>query len=129
MWSMLTQRLTQITPPAATPDQLWQRVEAAWSAVPQEHIQSLFESMPRRVTAEDLTVGTADPRPPFPKSPTKPQPRDVLRLFQALDPYAKVGLGSLHKYRPPPMSLKSRQYIAYTVKYSDKQLPETNKSA
>ncbi|GFV83014.1 transposable element Tcb1 transposase [Trichonephila clavipes] len=29
MWSMVTQRLTQITSPAATPDQLWQRVEAA----------------------------------------------------------------------------------------------------
>ncbi|GFV44650.1 transposable element Tcb1 transposase [Trichonephila clavipes] len=43
MWSMVAQRLTQITPPAATSDQLWQRVEAAWSAVPQEHIQSLFE--------------------------------------------------------------------------------------
>ncbi|GFU52115.1 transposable element Tcb1 transposase [Trichonephila clavipes] len=38
MWSMVAQRLTQITPPAATPDQLWQRVEAAWSAVPQEDI-------------------------------------------------------------------------------------------
>ncbi|GFX66592.1 transposable element Tcb1 transposase [Trichonephila clavipes] len=49
MWSMVAKRLTQITPPAATPDQLWQRVEASWSAVPQEHIQSLFESMPRRV--------------------------------------------------------------------------------
>ncbi|GFV50260.1 transposable element Tcb1 transposase [Trichonephila clavipes] len=51
IWSMVAQRLTQITPPAATPDQLWQRVEAAWSAVPEEHIQSLFESMPRRVIA------------------------------------------------------------------------------
>ncbi|GFT77922.1 transposable element Tc1 transposase [Trichonephila clavipes] len=51
MWSMVAQQLTQITPPAATPDQLWQRVEAAWSAEPQEHIQSLFESMPRRVAA------------------------------------------------------------------------------
>ncbi|GFW15091.1 transposable element Tcb1 transposase [Trichonephila clavipes] len=51
MWSMVAQRLTQITPPAATPDQLWQRVEAAWSAVPQEHTQSLFKSMPRRVAA------------------------------------------------------------------------------
>ncbi|GFX48919.1 transposable element Tcb1 transposase [Trichonephila clavipes] len=51
MWSMVAQRLTRITPPAATLDQLWQRVEAAWSAVPQEHIQSLFESMPRRVAA------------------------------------------------------------------------------
>ncbi|GFU77242.1 transposable element Tcb1 transposase [Trichonephila clavipes] len=38
MWSMVAQRLTQITPPAATPDQLWQRVEVGWSAVPQEHI-------------------------------------------------------------------------------------------
>ncbi|GFV02376.1 transposable element Tcb1 transposase [Trichonephila clavipes] len=43
MWSMVAQRLTQITPPAATRDQLWQRVQAAWSVVPQEHIQSLFE--------------------------------------------------------------------------------------
>ncbi|GFU63667.1 transposable element Tcb1 transposase [Trichonephila clavipes] len=51
MWSMVAQRLTQITPPAATPDQLWHRVEAAWTAVPEEHIQSLFESMPRRVAA------------------------------------------------------------------------------
>ncbi|GFU51929.1 hypothetical protein TNCV_3734341 [Trichonephila clavipes] len=43
---MVAQRLTHITTPAATLDQLWQCVEAAWSAVPQEHIQSLFESMP-----------------------------------------------------------------------------------
>ncbi|GFX39917.1 hypothetical protein TNCV_2646801 [Trichonephila clavipes] len=52
MYSMVPQRLTQITPPTATPDQLWQRVEASWSAVPQEHIKSLFESMPRRVAAK-----------------------------------------------------------------------------
>ncbi|GFU87285.1 transposable element Tcb1 transposase [Trichonephila clavipes] len=51
IWSMVAQRLTQITPPAATPDQLRQRVEVACSAVPQELIQSLFESMPRRVAA------------------------------------------------------------------------------
>ncbi|KFM66508.1 Transposable element Tcb1 transposase, partial [Stegodyphus mimosarum] len=49
MWSVVAERLTQITSQAATPDQLWQRVEAAWSAVPQELIQSLFQSMPRRV--------------------------------------------------------------------------------
>ncbi|GFW13801.1 transposable element Tcb1 transposase [Trichonephila clavipes] len=30
MWSMVAHRLTQITPPAATKDQLWQRVEAAF---------------------------------------------------------------------------------------------------
>ncbi|GFT82564.1 transposable element Tcb1 transposase [Trichonephila clavipes] len=51
MWSMVAQRLTQIIPPAVTPDQLWQRVEAAWSAVPQEHIQSPFESMLRSMEA------------------------------------------------------------------------------
>ncbi|GFV97820.1 transposable element Tcb1 transposase [Trichonephila clavipes] len=51
MWSMVAQRLTQITPPAATPDQLWQRVVVDWSAVPQGHIRSLFESMPRREVA------------------------------------------------------------------------------
>ncbi|GFV06601.1 transposable element Tcb1 transposase [Trichonephila clavipes] len=43
MWCMVAERLTQITLPAATPNQLRQCVEAAWSAVPQEHIQSLFE--------------------------------------------------------------------------------------
>ncbi|GFW59990.1 transposable element Tcb1 transposase [Trichonephila clavipes] len=51
MWSMVAQRLTQITPPVAIPDHLWQRVETAWSAVPPKHIQSLFESMLRRMTA------------------------------------------------------------------------------
>ncbi|GFX63979.1 transposable element Tcb1 transposase [Trichonephila clavipes] len=51
MWSMVAQRLTQFTPPAATPDQLWRRVEAPWSAVPQEHIQSVFGSMRRCVAA------------------------------------------------------------------------------
>ncbi|GFT92580.1 transposable element Tcb1 transposase [Trichonephila clavipes] len=34
MWSMGTHRLSHITPPAATPDQLWQHVEASWSDVP-----------------------------------------------------------------------------------------------
>ncbi|GFU07840.1 transposable element Tc1 transposase [Trichonephila clavipes] len=52
MWFMVALRLTQITPQAVTPDPLWQRVEAAWSVVPQEHIQSLFGSMPRRVAVE-----------------------------------------------------------------------------
>ncbi|GFW10708.1 transposable element Tcb1 transposase [Trichonephila clavipes] len=49
--SIVFQRLIPITIPVATPDQLWQCVEAAWSSVPQEHIQSLFESMPSRVEA------------------------------------------------------------------------------
>ncbi|GFY32927.1 transposable element Tcb1 transposase [Trichonephila clavipes] len=33
VWSMLAQRLAQVTPPTATPDQLWQYVKAAWTAV------------------------------------------------------------------------------------------------
>ncbi|GFU41012.1 transposable element Tcb1 transposase [Trichonephila clavipes] len=57
MWSMVAKRLTRITLPAATLDQLWQRVEAAWSAVPQEHIQSIFESMPSRVAAVNSNNG------------------------------------------------------------------------
>ncbi|GFW64308.1 transposable element Tcb1 transposase [Trichonephila clavipes] len=52
IWSMVAQRLIQITPSATTPDQFLQRVEATWSDVPQEHIQSLFELMPRRVEME-----------------------------------------------------------------------------
>ncbi|GFW39963.1 transposable element Tcb1 transposase [Trichonephila clavipes] len=51
MWSMVAQGLSQITPPAATPDQLWQRMEVAWSAVPKENVQNRYESMPRRVAA------------------------------------------------------------------------------
>ncbi|GFW71457.1 transposable element Tcb1 transposase [Trichonephila clavipes] len=57
MWSMVAQRLTQNTLLAATPDQLWQRVEAAASDVPQEHIQCIFESMPRRVATVISTNG------------------------------------------------------------------------
>ncbi|KFM64920.1 Transposable element Tcb1 transposase, partial [Stegodyphus mimosarum] len=56
MWSMVVERLTQITSQAATPDQLWQRVEAAWSTVPQKHIQSLFESMARSSLAEETRL-------------------------------------------------------------------------
>ncbi|GFT94362.1 hypothetical protein TNCV_2391481 [Trichonephila clavipes] len=37
------------TPPAATSNQLCQYGEAAWSAVPQGYIQSLFHLLPRRV--------------------------------------------------------------------------------
>ncbi|GFW38347.1 transposable element Tcb1 transposase [Trichonephila clavipes] len=55
---VLNRILCQITLPAATPDQLWHRVEAAWSVVPQEHIQGLFESMPRRVAAVIFNNGS-----------------------------------------------------------------------
>ncbi|GFT28126.1 transposable element Tcb1 transposase [Trichonephila clavipes] len=51
MWSMVAQRLTQITSPVVTPDQLWQRVEATWSAVPpRTHSKSL------RINAERVAA-------------------------------------------------------------------------
>ncbi|GFV82825.1 hypothetical protein TNCV_4147931 [Trichonephila clavipes] len=46
MWSMFAQRLAR-----DTPDQLWHYVEAAWTALPHGYIQSLFDSMPSRLTA------------------------------------------------------------------------------
>ncbi|GFS68121.1 transposable element Tcb1 transposase [Trichonephila clavipes] len=66
MWSTVAQPLTPITPPAVTPDKLWQRVEAAWSAVPQEHILSLFESMSKRVAEfHTFHLHKANYCPPF----------------------------------------------------------------
>ncbi|GFT14962.1 transposable element Tcb1 transposase [Trichonephila clavipes] len=50
-WSMFAQRLPRDTLSTATPDQLWQYVDAAWTAVLQGYIQSLFDSMPRRMAA------------------------------------------------------------------------------
>ncbi|GFW83844.1 transposable element Tcb1 transposase [Trichonephila clavipes] len=43
IWSLGAQRLTQITPPAATPNHLWKRVEAAWS--PRAHPISLNQCL------------------------------------------------------------------------------------
>ncbi|GFU18415.1 hypothetical protein TNCV_1980951 [Trichonephila clavipes] len=37
--------------PVTTVDELWYRVEAAWSSVSVHSIQSLFDSMPRRINA------------------------------------------------------------------------------
>ncbi|GFY15408.1 transposable element Tcb1 transposase [Trichonephila clavipes] len=41
MWSMVAQRLTQITPPAAAPDQVWQSVECLVYCIPRTHPKSL----------------------------------------------------------------------------------------
>ncbi|GFU79738.1 hypothetical protein TNCV_3133161 [Trichonephila clavipes] len=52
VWSMLARNDWPVfPPPAATPDQLWQYVEAAWTAVPQKYFQSLLDSMQMRVAA------------------------------------------------------------------------------
>ncbi|PRD20812.1 UNVERIFIED_CONTAM: Transposable element Tcb1 transposase [Trichonephila clavipes] len=44
-------RLARDTQPTTTLDPLRYYVEAAWSTVPQGYIQSLFDSIPRRVAA------------------------------------------------------------------------------
>ncbi|GFV38397.1 transposable element Tcb1 transposase [Trichonephila clavipes] len=49
VWFMLAQLLFRDTPFAAPPDQLWQNAEVAWIAIPQAYIQSVFDSISRRV--------------------------------------------------------------------------------
>ncbi|MBJ4999813.1 IS630 family transposase [Salmonella enterica subsp. enterica serovar Hadar] len=51
VWSMVAKRLARHHSPVTTVDELWHSVEAAWTAVPVHAIQSLFDSMPRRITA------------------------------------------------------------------------------
>ncbi|GFU79419.1 hypothetical protein TNCV_871901 [Trichonephila clavipes] len=52
------QRLAWDTPPDAAPDQLWQYLEAAWRLLkPEGYIQSLSDSMPRRVAAVIVNNG------------------------------------------------------------------------
>ncbi|MBJ5505484.1 hypothetical protein JGG47_23220 [Salmonella enterica subsp. enterica serovar Derby] len=51
VWSLIGNRVVRQVPPAAAPDELWHRVEAAWTDIPQAQIRSLFLSMPRRVAA------------------------------------------------------------------------------
>ncbi|GFW21031.1 transposable element Tcb1 transposase [Trichonephila clavipes] len=45
------------TPPAATPDPLWQYVEVPWTVVHQRHIQRLFDSMLRCLAAVTADKG------------------------------------------------------------------------
>ncbi|GFV83810.1 hypothetical protein TNCV_2555961 [Trichonephila clavipes] len=50
VWSMVAQRRARHHTPVTTVDELWYCVEAAWSSVPVHAIQSLFDSMPRRIS-------------------------------------------------------------------------------
>ncbi|GFV56813.1 hypothetical protein TNCV_3995121 [Trichonephila clavipes] len=47
---MVTKRLAHNHTPVTTFDALWHRVEAAWLSVDVHAIQSLFFSMPRRIS-------------------------------------------------------------------------------
>ncbi|GFX79649.1 transposable element Tcb1 transposase [Trichonephila clavipes] len=57
MWSMVAQRLTQITPPAATRSTLATCGSYLVCCTPRIHIQSLFESMLRRVAEVNSNNG------------------------------------------------------------------------
>ncbi|GFS57823.1 hypothetical protein TNCV_2909181 [Trichonephila clavipes] len=48
---MVAERLAHNHTRATTVDELWHRVEAAWAFVLLHAIQSLFDSMPRRINA------------------------------------------------------------------------------
>ncbi|GFX12010.1 uncharacterized protein TNCV_2997941 [Trichonephila clavipes] len=48
---MVVERLALHYTPVTTVDELWHCVEAAWASVPVHVIQSLFDSMPRRISA------------------------------------------------------------------------------
>ncbi|GFT77044.1 hypothetical protein TNCV_1099271 [Trichonephila clavipes] len=51
VWSMVAERLTRHHTPVTTDDAVWHHVEAAWASVPVHTIQSLFDSMPMRISA------------------------------------------------------------------------------
>ncbi|GFX17202.1 hypothetical protein TNCV_2857251 [Trichonephila clavipes] len=57
IWSMVAKRLARNLTPVITFDEMRYRVEAAWSSVPVHAILSLFDSMPRRISAVTTTRG------------------------------------------------------------------------
>ncbi|GFT46992.1 odorant receptor [Trichonephila clavipes] len=59
--SMIAKRLARHYTPVTTVDELWYRVEAAWSSVTVYAIQALFESMPRTATAGSDVVQSGRP--------------------------------------------------------------------
>ncbi|GFW72100.1 hypothetical protein TNCV_4789871 [Trichonephila clavipes] len=48
---MVAERLARHHTAIATVDELWHRIEAAWASVPVHAIQSLFDSMPKSISA------------------------------------------------------------------------------
>ena len=49
VWDMVGRRLIRQGPPAPTLDALFTCIQTAWRDIPQENIQDLFDSMPRRI--------------------------------------------------------------------------------
>ncbi|GFW21756.1 transposable element Tcb1 transposase [Trichonephila clavipes] len=55
MWDLVGRRLARDPRPAASKDELLQRIQAIWNSIPQADIKNLFDSMPRRI-ATFITV-------------------------------------------------------------------------
>ena len=51
---MVGRRFIRRGPPALTLDALWTRLQTAWREIPKEHIQGLFDSMPRCIETLQL---------------------------------------------------------------------------
>lgn len=51
VWDLVGRRLARDPRPTDSIDELWVRIETIWNALPQEDIQNLFDSMPRRIAA------------------------------------------------------------------------------
>ncbi|GFW90235.1 transposable element Tcb2 transposase [Trichonephila clavipes] len=57
VWSMVAERLARYHTPIIKVDELRCRVTAAWSFVPVPNVQSLFDSLPRRISAFIIARG------------------------------------------------------------------------
>ncbi|GFX42062.1 transposable element Tcb2 transposase [Trichonephila clavipes] len=51
VWSMVAKQLARHNMPVTMVDEQWNHVEAAQASIPVHAIQSLFDSMPRRISA------------------------------------------------------------------------------
>ncbi|GFX20553.1 transposable element Tcb1 transposase [Trichonephila clavipes] len=51
VWDLVCRRLARDSRPGASKDELLLRLQAIWNSFPQEDIQNLFASMPRRIAA------------------------------------------------------------------------------
>ena len=56
VWDIVRRRLIRQSSPAPTLDALWTRMQTAWRDIPQEDIQGIFDSMPRRIRDSDCSA-------------------------------------------------------------------------
>ncbi|GFS98873.1 transposable element Tcb1 transposase [Trichonephila clavipes] len=65
VFSVITEQMARLHTTVTAVDELWYRVEAAWSPVPVQAIHSLFDSMPKRmstvITARGGFSGAKEP--------------------------------------------------------------------